>query len=246
MLARSLGRNGTLLAIDGPGTVSVREKVVTFNRPGLIEEYSVAVDGVRQDFVVSASPVGSGPLRVELAVAGATAEASTDGARLILTGSQRILAYNRLQVVDATGRTLTSRMEVPASDRLTLVVEDNGATYPLRIDPTFSDFNWSTGFANHGPNGGVSALAVSGTDLYVGGVRRPPQKPGAKRQSITFGSLTDKRFGDAPFALTATASSGLPIVFSIVSFFFRKSFVGRSSDERIRQSMISLPTACSA
>ena len=55
--------------------------------------------------------------------------------------------------------------------------------------------------------------------------------------------LTDKRFGDAPFALTATASSGLPIRFSIVSFFFRKSFAGRSSDERIRQSMISLPTA---
>ena len=213
VLARSLGRNGTLLAIDGPGTVSVREKVVTFNRPGLIEEYSVAVDGVRQDFVVSASPVGSGPLRVDLAVAGATAEASADGARLILTGSQRILAYNRLQVVDATGRTLTSRMEVPASDRLTLVVADNGATYPIRIDPTFSDFNWSTGFANHGPNGGVSALAVSGTDLYVGGVPPPP----LQRQSITFGYLTDKRFGDAPFALTATASSGLPIVFSIVS-----------------------------
>ncbi|MDH4374282.1 MAG: hypothetical protein QE510_12860 [Verrucomicrobiota bacterium] len=205
VLARSLGRNGTLLAIDGPGTVSVREKVVTFNRPGLIEEYSVAVDGVRQDFVVSASPVGSGPLRVELAVAGATAEASADSARLILTGSQRILAYNRLQVVDATGRTLTSRMEVPASDRLTLVVEDNGATYPIRIDPTFSDFNWSTGFANHGPNGGVSALAVSGTDLYV-----------KQWQTITFGSLTDKRIGDAPFALTATASSGLPIGFSIV------------------------------
>lgn len=212
VLARSLGRNGTLLAIDGPGTVSVREKVVTFIRPGLIEEYSVAVDGVRQDFVVSASPVGSGPLRVELAVAGATAEASADGARLILTGSQRILAYNRLQVVDATGRTLTSRMEVPASDRLTLVVEDNGATYPIRIDPTFSDFNWSTGFANHGPNGGVSALAVSGTDLYVGGVPPPP----LQWQTITFGSLTDKRIGDAPFALTATASSGLPIGFSIV------------------------------
>lgn len=169
VLARSLGRNGTLLAIDGPGTVSVREKVVTFNRPGLTEEYSVSVDGVRQDFVVCTRPAGSGPLRVELAVAGATAEASADGARLILAGSQRILTYNRLQVADATGRTLTSRMQVPAADRLTLVVEDDGATYPIRIDPTFSDFNWSTGFANNGPNGDVYSLAVSGTDLYVGG-----------------------------------------------------------------------------
>jgi murein DD-endopeptidase MepM/ murein hydrolase activator NlpD len=169
LVARSMGRDEPLLAIDGPGSVSVSEKVVTFNRPGLTEEYSVSEYGVRQDFVVCTKPAGSGPLRVELAVTGATAEASAGGARLILTGSQRILAYNRLQVVDATGRTLTSRMEVPASDRLTLVVEDNAATYPIRIDPTFSDSNWSNGFANNGPNGDVYALAVSGTDLYVGG-----------------------------------------------------------------------------
>ena len=35
-------------------------------------------------------------------------------------------------------------------------------------------------------------------------------------QTITFGPLADKVFGDAPFALSATASSGLPVSFSIV------------------------------
>jgi hypothetical protein len=33
-------------------------------------------------------------------------------------------------------------------------------------------------------------------------------------QSITFGSLADKVYGDAPFTVSATASSGLPVTFS--------------------------------
>ena len=36
-------------------------------------------------------------------------------------------------------------------------------------------------------------------------------------QTITFNEITDKTFGAVPFALTATASSGLPVTFSIVS-----------------------------
>jgi hypothetical protein len=36
-------------------------------------------------------------------------------------------------------------------------------------------------------------------------------------QTITFGALAPKTFGDAPFALGATVSSGLPITYSIVS-----------------------------
>jgi hypothetical protein len=36
-------------------------------------------------------------------------------------------------------------------------------------------------------------------------------------QTITFGALSDKMITDAPFAVSATASSGLPVSFSIVS-----------------------------
>ena len=36
-------------------------------------------------------------------------------------------------------------------------------------------------------------------------------------QTITFGPLSDKTIGDAPFDVSATASSGLPVSFSIVS-----------------------------
>lgn len=38
-----------------------------------------------------------------------------------------------------------------------------------------------------------------------------------ENQTISFGVLTPKTLGDAPFIVTATASSGLPVSFSIVS-----------------------------
>jgi formylglycine-generating enzyme required for sulfatase activity/murein DD-endopeptidase MepM/ murein hydrolase activator NlpD len=207
VVARSLGRDGAPLSIAGPGTVAVCEKVVTFNRPGLTEEYSVSVDGVRQDFVIGTSPAGSGALRVDLAVAGATAEASAEGIRLTLAGSQRILAYNRLQVVDASGRVLNCRMEVPSPNRLTVVVEDNGAIYPVRIDPTFSDSNWSAGFANNGPNGWVYALAVSGTDLYAGGEFTTAGGVPANRIAKWNGSAWSALGGGTNYALNSSVSA---------------------------------------
>ena len=122
-----------------------------FTRPGLTEEYSVSVDGVRQDFIIESPPLNpqrstlnqsAGDLRVELALSGARAEAAADGARLRLDGSGRALAYSRLRVEDATGRELTARLEVLSADRLAVSVADANATYPVRIDPTFSDADW--------------------------------------------------------------------------------------------------------
>ena len=79
---------------------------------------------------------------MELALSGARAEAAAGGARLKLEGSGRTLAYSRLRVEDATGRELTARLEVLASDRLAVSVADANAAYPVRIDPTFSDADW--------------------------------------------------------------------------------------------------------
>jgi parallel beta-helix repeat protein len=39
----------------------------------------------------------------------------------------------------------------------------------------------------------------------------------SKSQTITFTPIPDKKYGDAPFALNATASSGLPVSFQVIS-----------------------------
>src|SRR6266571_1025369 len=66
------------------GTVALDDQSVRFTRPGLIEEYTVSMDGVRQDFVVLERPRSCaqerGELAVRLAVSGAKIEPATGGA----------------------------------------------------------------------------------------------------------------------------------------------------------------------
>jgi hypothetical protein len=167
------------LDLQPTGTVALDGQTVRFTRPGLTEEYSVSMDGVRQDFIIQRRLEGEGELRVELAVTGAKAEPLVDGARMVLNASRRKIAYSRLRVTDATGKELPARMEVPAKSEiqnpksetsLAVVVNDAGAGYPLRIDPTFSDANWISMGGIPGANGDVRATVVDGSgNLYIGG-----------------------------------------------------------------------------
>jgi len=100
------------LALPGRGTVAVDGQTVRFTRAGLVEEYSVSMDGVRQDFVVVERPPGEGELQVGLEVAGARVEAMLGGAQLVLNGSGRKIAYSRLRATDANGKELPARLEV--------------------------------------------------------------------------------------------------------------------------------------
>ena len=162
---------GGYAAFRATGKVDIADKLVRFTRPEVIEEYSVSVDGVRQDFLILQRPAGEGDLTVELALRGARAEVAAYGAKLILEGSGRALAYSRLRATDATGQQLAARLEVLSADRLAVTVADANATYPVRIDPTFSDANWvSLNPAVSGADGGVYAMALdSGGNVYVGG-----------------------------------------------------------------------------
>src|SRR6266568_9522652 len=120
------------------GTVALAGQSARFARPGLVEEYTVSMDGVRQDFVVLERPRSfaqeRGELAVRLAVSGARVEPAaggarpvrypqqieeaehgsslSHGARLVLENSGRKIAYSRLRVTDTTGKELTARMEV--------------------------------------------------------------------------------------------------------------------------------------
>jgi hypothetical protein len=49
---------GEASALPPTGQVTAAAPVARFVRPGLTEEYSLSVDGVRQGFVVAALPAG--------------------------------------------------------------------------------------------------------------------------------------------------------------------------------------------
>ena len=109
VVASAVGRSGGVSALAIRGDVTVTDKLARCLRPALTEEYSVNVDGVQQDFVVMQRPDGDGALRVELDVTGAKAGPKANGARLVLAGSGRKIAYSRLHVQDANGNTLAAR-----------------------------------------------------------------------------------------------------------------------------------------
>ncbi|MCX6880049.1 MAG: SBBP repeat-containing protein [Verrucomicrobia bacterium] len=54
--------------------------------------------------------------------------------------------------------------------RLAVLVEDAAASYPMRIDPTFSDADWLSTGGLPGADSYVNAMAVDGSgNLYIGG-----------------------------------------------------------------------------
>jgi len=170
VLATGLGRRkGNVAALEGSGRVEVEKDLIRFVRSGVVEEYTVSVDGVRQDFVIAEPPPGNGDLRVELSIAGATAQPSDRGATLILQDSRRQLSYHRLRVLDARNRQLPARIVVESPRTLAVMVADANAVYPIRIDPTFSDADWHGMGFSYGPGEQIHAVAVMEGDVYVGG-----------------------------------------------------------------------------
>jgi len=170
VIARTLGRESAE-TVPLTGKVEVAGQVVKFIRSKLTEEYSVSVEGVRQDFVIGRRPEGTGLVRLELEVDGAKAEAMADGAQLVLEDGGRKLMYNRLKAQDARGKEVRARMEVVSAGRLAVWLEDADAVYPVRIDPTFSDVNWVSMGGLLGANSLVySAVADGAGNLYIGGM----------------------------------------------------------------------------
>ncbi|PYT02556.1 MAG: hypothetical protein DMF65_06235 [Acidobacteria bacterium] len=53
--------------------------------------------------------------------------------------------------------------------------------------------------------------------VYAGGRLVATEEPARLDQTITFAQPPDKTYGDAPFALSATSSSGLPVGFTVTS-----------------------------
>jgi hypothetical protein len=169
--AAAFGHSSSVV-MPSTGTVHASQQSVLWLRPGLIEEYSVSSDGVRQDFVLMQRPAGVGSeIAMDLEITGARVESADYGVKLTVTATGRELAYSRLKVTDATGKELSARFDIVNPERLRITVQDAGAVYPVRIDPTFSDADWvalNTSIA--GANGDVSSIALDGSgNLYVGG-----------------------------------------------------------------------------
>lgn len=163
---RGLGRSDGQCQAVSSGTVRVVDGVAILDRGTVNEEVRTTAGGIRHDFVVTTPPSGSGELTLRVAWEGASVTKCTDDRVSLNLDCGREIYWHKLLVTDAVGKNLVSGFCFDGSGVL-ITVADHDARYPLRIDPTYTDADYVS--LGTGINGEVLALAVSGTDLYVGG-----------------------------------------------------------------------------
>lgn len=135
-----LGRHDRLVAVSPPpaGAFVTANRVSWLRADGSEEWYLNGPFGLEQGFVLDTRPAGHGAqLILAIAVEGGLvpqlgpAEAAITLRRP--TG-EPVAHYGELYAHDATGAELPTRLEV-AGQNIRLVVEDQGARYPVTVDP---------------------------------------------------------------------------------------------------------------
>ena len=203
-LAR-LGRETRLEAI-APGTVDTRGARVEIRRnEDLVEWYENSPRGLEQGFTLAARPAGDGPVVLELAVAGARADATNDAATFA-TPTGRTLGYTGLAARDAQGRALAAHL-IAERDRVRISVDDTGAAYPVTIDPLIggtadgiiglsqANSNYGLGLANAGDVNGDGY-----EDLLVGAYTYDSGQTDEGAVFLYLGSANGIPFGATPAA----------------------------------------------
>jgi hypothetical protein len=168
MRLTAYGYRGSMRAA---GTVVPRVSVnrVSYHYGALSEWYANGPLGLEQGFTLSARPAGAhtGPLTLALALSGNVRPALSHGAVNFSGVAGVALTYRDLVVSDAAGRALPSRIE-SSRGRLWILVDDRGASYPLRIDPMIQQGSKLTASASQGSFGLSVALSADGNTALIG------------------------------------------------------------------------------
>jgi hypothetical protein len=158
-----------LAGFGDPASFAVNGSRAEYKRPAITEWYVNAPEGIEQGFLVERRPnAADEQLVVPLRVRGDinTVEPADDGVVLRLA-SHSLVRYGGLKATDAAGKLLVSRMEVCGSE-VRLVIQDQGARYPVLIDPWIQSGELTEGSAPNPSNDGFGgAIALSGNTAIV-------------------------------------------------------------------------------
>ena len=129
--------------------IKVSGRRVEYRRGALTEWYVNDERGLEQGITLHKPPArqGSGPLVVEWAVSGSLwPQLKQDGAAIVFYEKdvQAILRYSGIKAWDATGRFLPAKLSIithrpeDSLSRIGYVIDDTNASYPVMIDPLFT------------------------------------------------------------------------------------------------------------
>jgi hypothetical protein len=164
LVLRAVGRGATLRPVAMATPVATDNRV-EYRRGALTEWYANGPLGLEQGFTLERPPVqGAGAVTLALAVSGTVASLEPGADALTFAGSS--LRYCGLLAFDASGRELPARLHV-RGNTLLLQVDDQGARYPLTIDPFVQQAKLT---ASDGAMNDVfgTSVAIDGDTLVVG------------------------------------------------------------------------------
>jgi hypothetical protein len=177
-LGLHLARVGRKSAMrEAPATApAARADRVELARPDAREWFAHDARGLEQGVDLAERPEGDGELVLEVATDGLSPLLAPSGARVDLRdGAGRVaLSYGELAVKDADGRAVPASFAVEGTT-IAIRVRDEGARYPLAVDPLLwgQQFMWSSPFpgASFGASIAVgSDTAIIGSPSYGAGI----------------------------------------------------------------------------
>ncbi|MCB1120166.1 MAG: FG-GAP repeat protein [Verrucomicrobiae bacterium] len=127
---------------NGKLFVSGTRVEVSRKEPGIVEWFENRPSGMEHGFTLKSPPNGRGngaPLRLVIGISGDLKPRTEGELGLVLRDNQEkdVLRYEKLLVWDATGKILDAAMKVEKEGELWIEVDDDQASYPVTIDPTF-------------------------------------------------------------------------------------------------------------
>ncbi len=151
MTLSGYGYDGAMAPVQSvqPGAIMASGHRIEYRRGSLTEWYVNDKQGLEQGVTLSQPPanIGTGPLLVEWTVSGSLKPClEQKGTEIAFcnTGGQTILHYSGLKAWDANGQSLSARLAVQSAgpedlqSRISYVVDATGASYPILIDPVFT------------------------------------------------------------------------------------------------------------
>jgi hypothetical protein len=128
-----VGRGSAIAPAPKADAVVGERDRIEIRRPGVVEWYVNAPNGLEQGFTLTAPPPGDGALVIELAISGG--RPTPRGDEIVFEARGRQLRYGKLAAADATGRVLPAHLVVASAERVRIVVDDAGAVWPIVVDP---------------------------------------------------------------------------------------------------------------
>lgn len=132
---KGLGRGEQIAPVTAPEIVQTDGRL-EYRRGLLTEWYRNTVLGVEQGFTLHQAPRGRGPLVLRLSLStdlAGTPDDDGSGLSFAAPGGQT-LRYGCLRAWDASGSPLQTHLRY-LSGQVTLEVDDQGAAYPITVDP---------------------------------------------------------------------------------------------------------------